>query len=294
LSNAEKDIFTKLNSQKLYVRLFDVDLQNGLPVTVGTINTLNFNELEAEIIPVIFITNRTFENVQNGGTKLLAENIFRLSKNILDSCNVHNFNELQIDCDWTGSTRQTYFQFLKELKNFSQKKISATIRLHQIKFRKKTGIPPIDHAVVMCYATSSPKDDDERNSILDIALLKNYLAEVDSYPLDFDVALPLFSWAVVRNHLGKIKLINSVTAAELDNPNFVKISENRYKVTEDLFFHGLYINKGFIIDIEQVTPALLNETKTFLNKKLKNRQYRIVYFHLDSTFVNRFTIKDLE
>jgi hypothetical protein len=151
--------------------------------------------------------------------------------------------------------------------------------------KEKTGVPPVDKGVLMCYATSQPTGKPDKNSILDIPLLKNYLQTVNDYPLDFDVALPLYSWGIVTNHLGKIKLINGLTAKEMEgNENFKKLSENQFEVAEDCFFREFYLNKGFKIKIENITPELLREAKTFLDKKIKN-DYHIVYYHLDKPFL---------
>ena len=292
----EKEYFNNLQARKLYIRLFDIDVHNGMyPEPIGMINQFDGNELDTEYIPTVFITNRTFEKLSEKDVKLLAENVYRQINKILNSCDIKNFNEIQIDCDWTAGTRSDYFHFLEELKIISDKKISCTLRLHQIKFRKKAGIPPVDKGYLMCYATSNPKDDDGKNSILDIELLKNYLSRVENYPMDFDIALPLYSWAVVRNHLGKIKLINGMTAEELQNDNrFEPVTGSRFKVTDDIFFGGMYLNEGFIVDIENITPELLNTAKNYIGKKLKNKNYSIVYFHLDNKFIKRFTIKELQ
>jgi hypothetical protein len=56
----------------------------------------------------------------------------------------------------------------------------------------------------MCYSTSSPLENSDKNSILDIQILKNYLSEVQNYPIKkIDVALPI-SWGIVTNHFGNI------------------------------------------------------------------------------------------
>ena len=48
------------------------------------------------------------------------------------------------------------------------------------------------------------------------------------------------------------------------------------------------------MDIEHITPDLLYAAKHYIGKKLKNKDYHIVYFHLDSIFLKRFTIKELQ
>jgi hypothetical protein len=129
---------------------------------------------------------------------------------------------------------------------------------------------------------------------LDIALLKTYLKDINDYPLNYDIALPLYSWAIVSNHLGKTKLINGVTKNELKAENrFRPLTDETFEVTDDFFFHGIYLNKGFKIKSEGISPALLNETKAYLNGKIKN-DYSIVYYHLDKPFLEMFTINELK
>lgn len=120
--------------------------------------------------------------------------------------------EIQIDCDWTAATHDDYFKFLELLKKESSVPMSVTLRLHLVKDRDKTGIPPVDRVYLMCYATSSPLENSDHNSILDLGILKNYLAHIQDYPIKkMTVALPIYSWDIIENHLGKHKLINGLT-----------------------------------------------------------------------------------
>lgn len=293
ISKIEEEYFNTLHCNKLYVRFFDVDkYENQFPIPKAVIKDFTQLNLKAEYVPVIFITNRSLQNLSQNNISELAKKINSLISYIYKTNHFQEYTEIQLDCDWTSSTRDNYFYLLKELKSISHKNISCTIRLHQVKFRKKTGIPPVDKGYLMCYATSNPTEESGKNSILDIDLLKDYLSTVRTYPLEFDIALPLFSWGIVKNHMEKIKIINGLTAEELENKKFTKISENRYKVTEDQFLHGLYLNKDFVITIENISPKLLNETKTYLSKKI-DKPYNIIYFHLDSIFVKRFKTEEL-
>ena len=203
------------------------------------------------------------------------------------------YNEIQIDCDWTETTRDAYFRFLKALAEHSGKRLSCTLRLHQIRDRQKTGVPPVDRGSLMCYATSSPLEGMSRNSILDMELLKSYTANINDYPLPFDVILPIYSWGIVTNHLGKVKLLNGLTADNLQTPMFEKIDENKYLVKEDGFLQGMYINKGFTIKIETIGQELLAEAKQYLESHIE-RDYAWVYFHLSKGFLTRYEIDDLK
>ncbi|MCL1942042.1 MAG: hypothetical protein FWF54_00595 [Candidatus Azobacteroides sp.] len=291
--NTETDYFNKLGCRKLYLRFFDVDIENGRVIPKAGIIPFDAGTFQAEFIPVVFITNRTFERMTPDDLKRLAENFNQFIKEIKDKNNIPDTNEIQLDCDWTESTRSNYFFFISELKKITGKEISCTVRLHQIKYKEKTGIPPVSKAYLMCYATSNPAEFTGKNSILDISLLKDYTRNIETYPLTFDIALPLYSWAVVMNHLGKIKLINGITREDLPASCFKQINETDYEVENDFFFRGIYLNKGFIVRIEQITPDLLQKAKKYLNDKIR-KPYGIVYYHLDKSFLERFTISDLE
>jgi len=55
---------------------------------------------------------------------------------VLEEMPLKNYSEIQVDCDWTERTKVSYFKFLKRLKEQSKKRISATIRLHQVKYHQ--------------------------------------------------------------------------------------------------------------------------------------------------------------
>ncbi|SFW24700.1 hypothetical protein SAMN02927921_00677 [Sinomicrobium oceani] len=288
IGDTEKHFFERTGADKLYVRLFDVDIQGNIPQPQAAIHAFDPESLAADYIPVVFITNRTMAHTSGSGVATLAEHVHELILKIMADQRMGVPAEIQIDCDWTATTRERFFSFLGELRNISGRKISCTLRMHQVKYRDRTGIPPADKVYLMAYATSDPIKDDGKNSILDIPLLKDYLKNIGDYPLDTDVALPLYSWAIATNHLGKSKLINGVTEEELPSAVYQKTGERRYEILEDTFLRGIYLNKGFHLRIESVSPELLSETRTFLETKI-NKPFGYVYYHLDSLFISRFS-----
>ena len=293
IGEVEQAYFSQLKSTKLYIRFFDIDRQNGQIGPVAKLRPFDPKVLHTVYIPVVFITNRTFTDISDVQLSLLIENILALTTEISIMNQLPEVTEIQIDCDWTESTKQAYFYFLEKLKEVSGKRISCTLRLHQIKFSEKTGIPPVDKGYLMCYATSDPTGDPEQNSILDMELLKDYTSSIHTYPLGFDIALPIYSWAVVKNHLGKIKLINNVSVSDLDTAVFRRINEDIYELQRDYFFRSFYLNKGFTLKVEGISPALLQEAKLYLEQKIR-RPYDIVYYHLDEAFLKQFTIQNLQ
>lgn len=290
----EQSYMDRLQTKRLFVRLFDVDLaEDGSARPVGTLSGLDTTGITPEIIPVVFITNRTFLQLQPEDTDHLARRIDTRIEHMAERAGIQNLREIQIDCDWTAGTREAYFRFLKSLQQHSGKKVTATLRLHQVKFRDNTGVPPVNKVYLMCYATSSPLEKDPGNSILDIALLKDYLGNINDYPLAFDIALPLYSWAIVRNHLDEVRLLNGVTSSDLSQKYFQRQTDGLYLVKQDVFLNGMYLNTGFRLKVERITPGLLKKAQRFLKNHVES-PYRLVYFHLDAEFLQRFAIPDLK
>ncbi len=285
VNETEKKAVDSLKVENVYVRFFDVDKMVNHIQPVGIIQNFDAAKLHVNYVPTVFITNRTFLDTPKEQVKLLAKNVSNFINETAKKGQLNQFNEIQIDCDWTTSTRENYFYFLNELKRTSGKKLSATLRLHQVKYKEKEGIPPLDKMVLMCYATENPTEQSERNSILDINIAKDYLQNLERYPIKLDVALPIYSWAIVTNHLGKVKLVNSFSEQDLIGQPVKKIREGFYEVQDDFFVEKFYVSKGFTIKVETISPELLVEMKAFLDSKLKD-DYRLIYYHLDSKFLN--------
>jgi hypothetical protein len=285
INSIEKNTVDSLKVNNVYVRFFDVDKKARKISPVGIIQNFDASKLNVNYIPTVFITNQTFLNTSKDQVKILAKDVFNFLNETAERGNLKNYQEIQIDCDWTKSTRENYFTFLNELKHISGKNLSATLRLHQVKYKEQEGIPPLDKMVLMCYATENPTDQSENNSILDLKIAKDYLQNLNEYPIKLDVALPIYSWAILTNHLGKIKLINSFSEQDLIGKPVKKIRDGFYEVQDDFFVEKFYVSKGFTIKVETILPELLVETKSFIDTKLKN-DYRLIYYHLDSKFLN--------
>lgn len=284
LQKTEKEALQIATSPVLYTRFFDVDKVGGKFQPVGVITKDKSFETDKQIAPTVFITNRTFLYISKEDISFLAESVHQLIQKKISEYHFKTNNEIQIDCDWTAGTRDDYFTFLKELKRISGKEITCTLRLHQVKDKAQTGIPPVGKVFLMCYSTSSPLETSDKNSILDVNILKSYLSKLEDYPIKkIEVALPIYSWGIVTNHLGKHRLINALSKKDFANPNFRKISENEIEIQKDGFYFGNFLNKGFKIKIEEISDEQLQDIIRFLNKKIP--QYNIIYYQLDSKFV---------
>ena len=291
LNAIENRALEKATIPYIYVRFFDVDKAGEKFQPVAVITKDKTFITAKQTVPVIFITNRTFLNIKPDEITFLAQSISDLIEKKKSDYQLKTSNEIQIDCDWTAGTRDDYFRFLNELKETSGKEITSTLRLHQVRDRKVMGVPPVSKVYLMCYSTSSPLENSDKNSILDVPLLKNYLSKLESYQVNnIAVALPIYSWGIVTNHAGKHKLINALSKKDLERPEFKKITENEIEIRKDGFYFGNFLNKGFRIKVEEISENQLKEVMKFLDKKIKN--YEIVYYQLDSKFVDRIFLKD--
>ncbi len=262
-------------NEKLYIKVLDVNFSTKLELL-----KTNIKETPKDFIPVIYITNETMKNVDYS----------LLSKAILETLKNYKFDEIQIDCDWSLSTRSNYFNLLEDLKEKLNKTISATIRLHQIKYYTKTGIPPVDYGVLMYYNMSNIGDFNTKNSILDNEIAKKYHYNFDVYPLKLKLALPLYSQAIQFREEKAISLFEGVEEKDFNN-DFEKLENNRYKVLNSHYFKGRYIYKDDIFRLENSNEQDIKiALKDFLDLS-KNRYDEVIFYTLK--YKNKYDLNNL-
>ena len=262
-------------NEKLYIKVLDINFSTKLELL-----KTNLKETPKDFIPVIYITNETMKNVDYS----------LVSKAILETLKNYKFDEIQIDCDWSLSTRSNYFNLLEDLKEKLNKKISATIRLHQIKYYTKTGIPPVDYGVLMYYNMSNIGDFNTKNSILDNEIAKKYHYNFDVYPLKLKLALPLYSQAIQFREEKAISLFEGVEEKDFNN-DFEKLENNRYKVLNSHYFKGRYIYKDDIFRLENSNEQDIKiALKDFLDLS-KNRYDEVIFYTLK--YKNKYNLNNL-
>ncbi len=286
----------RLDVQDLYVRFFDVDWDGGVAVPISELEVKQPWHQSLNIIPTIFITNRTLEQLSRTEMSTLGERIFKKIKTIQSKFQF-NISEIQMDCDWTASTGMAYFELLRGLHRRCRNEnltLSATIRLHQIKYFKSTGVPPVDRGMLMYYNMGRLADSTEVNSILQLETARAYHQNFDRYPLPLDVALPLFRWGVVLRDGKLLKLINGLSEADLeDHTRFHKVGEKQYTLRKSTYLQGHYLYAGDRIRLENVEIELLQQAVLELAPQLQQPPERIVFYHLDSTMLKPYRYEDL-
>jgi hypothetical protein len=283
LNGYEKSVLKEHAVQSLYVRYFDVDLKEGdvQPIPVSPV-ILDTSVRSFRVIPVIFIKNRTFERLPSAGIATLARNVFDLVAQISRSQQLIP-REIQFDCDWSERTRDKFFEFIRQYRAIAQQTISSTIRLHQVKYKERTGIPPVDYGVLMYYNIGAITGDNN-NSIYERSVANRYNTYIRSYPLPLDIALPVFSWALQVRDGKVVELLNKINISQFKNDsNFISVNIEWYKAKHACFKAGYYFKENDVIKPEHVPANDLLDITTQINQNTNHRIGKLIFYDLDST-----------
>ncbi len=250
LSEAERSALAELHVDRLYVRMFDVAWADRAAAEAGPLSVASPPPAEIEIVPVVFVRDEVFHHPTPGLAARTWRDVQRIAGEL--HATVH---ELQVDCDWTDTTQHAFFAFLDELRAVSHVTLSATIRLHQIKYRERTGVPPVERGMLMFYNMGRFSADPHARVIFDPASAEHYLARIGDYPLPLDVALPIWSWVLQLRDDEVVGLMQSTDPDELPKLDFLRpIAPGQYAATRTAFLHGALLREGDVLKIEVTAP----------------------------------------
>lgn len=288
LSPLEKSTLKENQVKKLYIRYFDIDW-NEKSNQAFPQSPIHFdaNPKEYSIVPVVYIKNKVFLN-QNIDVLDLAQK----TNDFIQQINAKNqifCQEIQIDCDWSVSSQDSYLKFMDCFKKISGKKLSATIRLHQIKYFKKTKMPNVDKGVLMYYNMGKIAPD-SLNSIYDRKIANLYLTSLKKYPLAINMAFPIYSWGIHIRDGRIMSLKNKIDVTgfkkdanfRLTNPKWLQVLQSNYK-------NGTFYKKGDVLKLEGITEKDLLEMANDLEENAATMPAEIIFYDLDE-----FNIKNYE
>ena len=189
LDSVERNFLKQYDIQKVYCRYFDVVMRNDEPMPNATISFAEPVDPSLSIVPTVYITEDCMHSEHKGLARKIVERIIQMN----ETNDVKQVKEIQIDCDYTGRSMKTYYQFLEDVRKIADQhdmRLSTTIRLHQLSME----VPPADYGVLMLYNTGNPQKYAERNPILDIRDVMPYISKLDDYALPLATAYPVFLW----------------------------------------------------------------------------------------------------
>ena len=284
-------LLQELQSRRIFVRFFDVSGgQKDYLDLFGPKATAIFTEKPLlPVVPVIYIHNADFYD-DKGDIATLAKNIVVRTQKMLTLNKLTPARELHLDCDWNNSTQQRYFSLLTHIKGELPPDwtLSVTLRLHQIRDKTYTGVPPADRAALMLYNMGTLTRYHETNSIINPSVVASYM-KGGAYPLPLDIALPLFSWGVLfdegHNYLGLVRTVPE----NLDtDANWEPSGPSRYRVKQPCVVSGRSLKPGWEMRVERSTQQDI-EASTRIVREALGPVRTVLLYHLDANTLAGWT-----
>lgn len=302
---ADRALLDSLGVAKVYIKVLDIG-RNPINSEIEPYSITDLSDrsglLGLNVVPTIFITNEVFKNISEQQIEWLASKVAAPPFSLPIG---GGRGAALLDCDWTPSTRDAFFLFLKKLRERLPPgtRLTATIRLHQYKFPQQTGVPPVDRGMLMFYNTGDVDKEGERNTVFhpDDAL-KYVVGAPKHYPLPLDLALPLFSWGIVyrEGELWKIipgplpleEMRRSGKYAEIrsNDPFAAKLWELR----EGTFLGGHYLRPGDRLRVSATTPELLFKSAEIAQQLDLAKDATLAFFHLGIARSEHFSAQLLD
>lgn len=296
ISTAESKRLSDLNIERLYVKFFEVSrsAEGNIPIAKTSLQQPKLSP-ELEIVPCIYIRNEVFIQSSREEILELTENVEHLIRKYLKERfqQPEKPSEIQVDCDWTPSSKDNYFFFLTKLKECMKCTFSCTLRLYPYKFPSKMGTPPVDRVMLMCYNLLTTKDYPDKNSILDLSELEKYLKGAEKYPKEIDVALPLYSNVLCYDQVsfkgvGHGDYQSLLTELQQDDSLW-------YTVLKDTNFQDIYLRPGDRIKLEKIrTDELIAAIDILKENTSFNGKMNVSFFHLNEPELKPYSNETLD
>lgn len=287
LSSLEQETLSENKVSKLYIRYFDLDV-NPSTKEVFPVSPIQFKvkPTVASIVPVVFIQNKVMLE-EDFDSKALAKKTMDFIA-LINKKNNLECSEIQIDCDWTLTSKNNYLQFIEDFKRVSKKQISVTIRLHQVKYFEKTKIPNADRAVLMYYNMGTIAVE-SFNSIYNRETASKYVKSLKKYPIALDFALPIYSWGIHISEGRVIGLRNKLNTADLvSDINYKQINEFSFEVLKSHYKKSVFYKEGDVVKIEAISASDLKEMAANLSENSVHTAKEIIFYDLDEINIRNY------
>jgi hypothetical protein len=289
LSAAEQRALAATRTATLYVRAFDV-VWNATERRAELVGRLTGYQPPpgVTVIPVVFLRQEVFTQLPS--TQPLAAQVGAEALRLVPGA-----REVQLDCDWTDRSRDRFFAFLREVRAATKLSLSATIRLHQVKYRERTGVPPVERGMLMYYNMGAFSAESGKRAIFDGEAAARYLARIADYPLPLDLALPIWSWTVHARDGVVVDLLQSTDPDELPALDFLRAtSPDTFSVTRTAILHGAVLREGDVLKVERMTPAETLGAARQVAPHLRAGARTIALFDLSERNLTRYGTDQLE
>lgn len=301
LNDYEQSFLQEHDIHRMYVKFFDVDddapsqyvdAKRILPVATTVFSSPKPDDVE--IIPTVYLTIRaiTFIGQSEDGVQDAASKIVTRVLNMASFNDMGSVHEIQLDCDWTETTQNTYFALCNAIGNMLHDKgiaLSSTIRLHQL----RTDVPPVDRGVLMLYNTGNLQKASVKNSIISAHDVALYLKDKHiKYNLPLDFAYPTYSWGLVfwGDYFDGILHQSDFSDAEL----YEYQPDGYYKVKTYHQTDGQSLYPSHRIRLETSPIDTVLAVKEMVKSAFPDVPHSNIIYHLDSLNLSKYTTDEIK
>jgi hypothetical protein len=204
-----------------------------------------------------------------------------------------DIHEIQFNCDWTDSSRETYFSlinYLKILPMILDRKLtlSAAVYYDQCKQPDRLGIPPVNRVMLMCF--NSPEQDVARNTV---RTFKNDIAGLSNYPLPMDVAFALPGDKFVYRKDKLSSILQNIQNVKKPDSSIAGQGYNEYPVIKDTLLNGSVLKKDDRIYMPPGNIQEILSTEKLLSPRLFSGNATISILWTDSSAARKYDSSQL-
>ncbi|MDZ4666315.1 MAG: hypothetical protein SGJ00_00380 [bacterium] len=307
-TSAEDSFLNRHQIRKVYIKMLDVDYNVAAGIFPASKTALNYyiekGMDSTEYVPVVYITNEVLKHLNKDNYHEFANNFLSQALRIYSQTEILP-KEIQIDCDWTKATKDSYFNLLLAMKKIApQFMYSVTLRLYPYKYKDELGVPPVDRVMLMLYNMENAKNISNINSIFNFNEALKYLKRKD-YPLPMDVALPVFSWTLVFRNGMFLKVYSDNIVPKLHGQNayvyekeytLTPLANNKFLVqtVERNGYSNYNLKAGDILKIESCGAQELRQSNLLLRNLPLTQNSTLALFDLDMDELNKITYENIE
>lgn len=272
--------------KRLYLRVFDVDYdkESCMSVPIATVRFKDKVPEHLEIVPVVYITTTSLKDID-----YYTNDLYSRIRAIAKRNGFPKVREIQLDCDWTVTNKDLYFNLCKKIKSIASKDditISATIRLHQL----RQEAPPVDRGVLMLYNTGSIYNPSTENSILSSNDVKPYLRERIEYSIPLSVAYPTYAWGILIRKKQFMAILHKTDFS--DESQYKKVKENIYEVIQEHYLENKQLHIGDKIRLEDSDMCEISAVQSMVKEKVSSIE-SVVLYHLDSLNMSKYSNEEI-
>jgi hypothetical protein len=295
-SPALLEALARSGAVRLYIRFFDVEWDGRVGAARPVAPILFSAPVPAAVepVPVVYLTDAVFLGTKD--VDALADRVWAKVEG-MSAAGGLRIRQMQIDCDWSEKSRERFFRFAASLRACAAKRgvsLSATIRLHQVKYFGRTGVPPVDRGMLMFYNMGRLEADGARPSIFNSEDAGKYASFIAAYPLPLDLALPIFSWLVQSREGRVVGLLKNSDPLELEaSGGFARSDPEAFRATKSFFLHGRYFKEGDALRVEETGPGRTLKAASLAARGAAGKPFgSVAFFALDDQRMKHYAPTD--